>query len=243
LYSCHTRASPSADLSTFRRENESAFKRYIRKPQPECHSLFLQADTAIRTLPEYSASQCPIPLRNVDSDKHRVKYIIECVETTSTKFQKFARTPVDFSHIFWSERVPLADSRFRTEPPVISQIIDRAVAFNPDLQVGSSKNLGELPCNEISFDRIECANRLQRKQIDDTQPECSQHDVSPPQTPTESAIFPEKMSLKKRWGLAEWPAEDAESPADRRRRQVREAVRRNREKKGRCIPAIGQQRP
>jgi hypothetical protein len=127
-------------------------------------------------------------------------------------------------------------SLFASRVPSTSHVIDHGFGF--DQGCVGTRELAHLrlkPCNEISSERTECTKRLSSDQLDDTRAAPAPITLSPPEIPTESEARPRTLCSSKLWSLAEWPADDAESPIERRRKQVREAVRRNREKKRRHI--------
>jgi hypothetical protein len=123
--------------------------------------------------------------------------------------------------------------------PATSHVIDREFGFGQGFCVGTITNFNEIPrllnpSSEITSDTTISEKRLSSYQMDNSQAAHAPHALSP-RTPIEIAKCPRSQSNKKQWGLAEWPAETTESPADKRRKQVREAVRRSREKKRRRI--------
>jgi hypothetical protein len=239
-----TSSLSSADSGIFKMEN--AFIGYERIRHNEDLSRFSQSDKSIGT------SQCQV------INKNSVHYLIESVEAHASELKKSAQMPVVFPALSWLERTDPEKSYVESEQ--IVNFDPRVLAHQQFRDARCLEAFSTTFRLALSSAQMSCAVRksylkdMEKSGFDASRgleltPEHHDSPRLPVNLSTEPKIAASDNAMssdtqmqrgtkskkyftqpKRQWGLAEWPTAHAEEKLQWRRKQVREALRRYRER-------------
>jgi hypothetical protein len=223
---------------------KSAFERIRHN---EDLSRFSQSDKSIGT------SQCQV------INKNSVHYLIEPVEAHASELEKSAQMPVVFPSLSWPERTAPEKSHVESEQSV--NFYPRVLAHQQFRDARGLEAFSTTFRLALSSAQMSCAVRksylkdMKKSGFDASRglehtPENHDSARLPANLSTEPKIAASDNTMssdtqthrgtkskkyftqpKRQWGLAEWPAAHAEAKLQWRRKQVREALRRYRERR------------